>query len=224
MRKMLLALMVLGSVHALIAQTETPEPNPPFRPAEARSVADIETVNPCVVPGTVVLDLLITATGEVQKIEVRRDLACFTQVAIQAVKDWKFSPATFAGKPMASRMPVAVTFDPVASSGPVPLTPPVHQSAGAIQAEFQPAEVTRAAFPHLHPGYALVAGAVVLEATLGTKGDVEETKVLLDLPPFTTQAKAVVGDWRFIPATFNGHPVRSKILLVFVSPPVSNIP
>jgi outer membrane biosynthesis protein TonB len=168
----------------------------------------------------VVLDAVITETGEVQELEVRRDVACFTQVAVHAVKDWKFFPATFAGKAIASRMPVVVTFESQTSApNPYPLPKLVPQTAAAVQAEFQPAEVTRAGFPPFHPGYTLAEGTVVLEVTLSAKGEAEEIKVLRDLPPFTENAKAVVGDWRFMPATFNGHPIRSKILLAFVSPP-----
>jgi hypothetical protein len=87
--------------------------------------------------------------------------------------------------------------------------------------EFQPAEVTSAGFPPFHPGYTFAEATVFLEVTLSVKGEVEEIKVLRDLPPFTAEAHAVVGDWRLMPATFNGHPIRSNILLAFVSPLVS---
>jgi len=221
MRRMLLAMLVFGTAYPLTSQTETLRVRPPFQPAEVRSVTDIPSNNTCVVTGTVVLDALIAETGEVQGVEVRRNVACFTQVAIQAVKDWKFSPATFAGKAIASRVPVAVTFESQTSApNPFPLPKLLPQTAAAVQAEFQPAYVTRAGFPRFHPGYTFAEGAVVLEVTLNAKGEAEKITVIRDLPPFTANAKAVVGDWRFMPATFNGHPIRSKILLAFVSPPV----
>ena len=81
--------------------------------------------------------------------------------------------------------------------------------------------MTRAGFPGFHPGYTFAEGTVALEVTLSAKGEPEEIKVLRDLPPFTANAKAVVADWRFMPATYNGHPIRSKILLAFVAPPVN---
>ena len=220
MLRMLLAILVFGTAYALPAQTGTLGVAPLFQPVEARSVTDIPSKNPCAVPGTVVLNALITETGKVQDVEVRRDIACFTQVAVQAVEDWRFAPATFGGKVIVSRMPVAVTFESQTwAPNPFPLPKLVPQTAAAIQAAFQPAEVTRAAFPPFHPGYTLTEGTVVLEVALSAKGDAEEIKVLRDLPPFTANAKAVLEDWRFMPATFNGHPVRSKILLAFVSPP-----
>lgn len=216
---MLLAVLVFVTAHALIAHTEPLRERPPFQPAEAASVTGIPYI-PCGVPGIVVLDALVTATGAVQDVEVRRNIACLTQIAVQAVKDWKFSPATLAGKAIASRMPVAVTFESQTSApNPFPLSKLAPQTAAAVQAEFQPAEVIRAGLPPFHSGYTFAEGIVALEVTLSAKGEAEEIKVVRDVPPFTATAKAVVADWRFMPATFNGHPVRSRILLAFVSPP-----
>ena len=224
MKLLLLAMMVLGSVHALIAQTEVPKEKPPFQSVETLSVTDIPALNSCVAIGTVILDVLITDTGEVQKVEVRRDIACLTQLAVHAVEDWKFSPATLEGKAIASRVPVAVTFRPPSPfADPVPFPALISQSEAAIQAEFQPAEVIHAEFPK-YAVSTFAAGAVVLEVTLNEKGEAGEAKVLRDLPPFTEEAKAVVAEWRFMAATFNGKPVPSKIVLAIVSPPPASLP
>jgi hypothetical protein len=168
-----------------------------------------------------VLDALITEAGEVQKVEIRRDIACLTQVAIHAVSDWKFSPATYAGKAIASRMPVAVTFTPLSYTDPDPLPTLIPQTEAAIQAEFQPAEVTRAAFPPYFAATMVILRDVVLEVPLSAKGKAQEAKVLRGFSPLTENAKAVVRDWRFMPATFNGHPVPSKIVLAFVFQPLA---
>jgi len=229
MRRMLLAIMVLGSAQALTAQTVTSRVKPPVQPAETLSVTDIPVPFSCAADGTVVLDAVITETGEVQEVEVRRDLACLTQLAVQAVEDWKFSPATLAGKAIASRMPVAVSFHPAPLAGttitsgmPLALPALIPQTEAAIQADLQPAEVTRAAFPK-YPYDTFVAGSVTLEVSLDEKGEAEKVRVLRDLPPLTEETTAVVGDWRFMPATFNGRPIQSKIVLAFVfRPPIVN--
>ena len=224
MRRLPLAMMVFASACALSAQTEPLEVNPSFQPAQARSVIDIP-YTPCSACGTVVLDALITETGDVKAVEVRRDTACLTQTAVQAIKQWKFTPATIAGKPIASRMPVAVTFESQLSApNPSPLPKLVPQTPAAIQAEFQPAEVTRAASPPFHAGYAVVQGTAALEVTLSAKGEVENVNIIRNVPPFTQTAEAVLKDWRFMPATYNGHPIESKILLAFVSPPYVYVP
>ncbi len=222
MWRLLVAMMVLGSAHALTAQTETVRPKPPFQSAETLSVTDVTV--PAAGFGTVVLDVLVTETGEIQKVEVRRGIALLAPLAVQAVEGWKFSPATLAGKAIASRMPVAVTFRPPSLlAAPVPLPALIPQSDAAIQAEFQPAEVLHAAFPE-YPANAVISGTVVLEVTLSAKGEAEEVKVLRDLPPLTAEAKAVVGNFRFMAATFNGDPVRSKIVLAFVFTAILSYP
>ncbi|MFZ0963644.1 MAG: energy transducer TonB [Terriglobia bacterium] len=227
MRRLLLATMLLASALALAAQTETPEEEKPsFRPAETLSVSNITYPLTSVVYGTVVLDVLITEAGKIQRVEVRRDIPSLTQPAVSAVKEWEFSPATLEEKAISSRMPVAVTFCPPAPyADPVPLPPLLPQSQEAIQAEFQPAEVLHAVFPlPKYPATTLLAGAAVLEVTLSAKGEAEEVKVLRDLPPLTAPAQAVVKDWRFMPAAFNGKPVPSKTVIVFVAGPLINLP
>jgi hypothetical protein len=154
-------------------------------------------------------------------VEVRRDIPSLTEPAVSAVEGWTFSPASLEGRAMASRVPVAVTYRPALwYTDPVPLPALIPQTEAAIQAEFQPAVVTHSAFPR-YPADAVIAGSVVLEVTLSAKGKVEgEAKVLRDLPPLTEQAKAVVADWRFMPAAYNGKPVDSKIVMAFVFRPL----
>ena len=213
-------MMVLGSSQALSAQAETSKPKPSFQPAETLSVTEITLPMKCAMSwGFVVLDALISETGKVRGVEVRRDIACLTPLAVQAVEKWKFSPATFAGQPIASRVPVAVTFRPPGLLfDQVPLPKPKPKTEAAIQAEFQPAEVLRGIFP-ANGASDIPLGTVVLEVTLSEKGEAEEVKVIRDLPYHTAEAKSALGAWRFMPATFNGTPVRSKMVLAFVSQP-----
>lgn len=211
-------MVVFAGALPLTAQSETASERFPYHPAETISATDITV--PVAGNGTVVLDALLNDKGEVQKIELRRDIPLLTPLAVQAVQEWKFSPATRDGKAFASRMPVAVTFRPPGSAAPVPLPALIPQSYAAIQAEFQAAQVTRAVFPR-YPDTTVVAGAVVLEVTLSEKGEAENVKVLRDLPPLTDEAKAVVGSFQFMAATFNGKPIPSKIVLAFVSQPLA---
>jgi hypothetical protein len=63
---------------------------------------------------------------------------------------------------------------------------------------------------------------VVLEATLSAAGKIKDVKVIQDVPNATADAKASLEGWRFMAATLNGHPVTSKIVLVFVFRPPAN--
>jgi TonB family protein len=61
--------------------------------------------------GVVVLQALITANGDVQKIEIlRSDHALFAKSAIDAVSQWKYRPARLNGKPVAVYFQVTVVF------------------------------------------------------------------------------------------------------------------
>ena len=194
-----------------------------YHPAEAESVGDVVRPLRSVAIGTVVLDVAISADGEVKNIQVRRAIASVTEVAVQAVKSWKFHAAQSKGKPVASRITVAVTFNPQSVTfPPVALTPLIHQDDEArIQSAFQPPEVTWATFPSTLTS---AVGAVVLEVTVDEKGESQETKILRELAPHTEGAVRAVGDWEFMPATLNGKPVKAKVILAFVfpPPPISN--
>jgi hypothetical protein len=220
MRRLLLVATLVACASAVTAQTPPDSDQPPFHPAQTVSVSDIIMPAGCASNGTVVLDALITEKGKPQALEVRRDVDCITQLATDAVKDWEFSPATLDGKVVASKIVVAVTLCPAGSiTDPVQLQSLKPQSDAAIQAEFQPPEVMRAKFP-TYPFATTVAGTVVLEVNLSDKGKAGSVKVLQDLPPLTTQAEAVVGDWEFMAATDNGHPIPAKVVLAFIMRPL----
>jgi TonB family protein len=61
--------------------------------------------------GTVVLDLVVDADGLPRDIRVSLPLSPeFDGAALDAVKKWKFSPATKDGKPVATQIKVEVSF------------------------------------------------------------------------------------------------------------------
>jgi hypothetical protein len=216
MKRLLLALMILGITSAFSAQDVAPEDDLSFKPAEALTVTDIQVPSFPASAGTVVLDAVISETGKMERVEVRRDLGYFTQLSTDSVKGWTFSPAKMAGKAITSRLPIAVTFrPPFMAADPVPLPQFVPQSDAAIQAEFQPAEVLFATFP-LYPRVTVISGTVILEVTLSADGKAEGVRALRDVPPLTDEAEAVVGNWRYMAATWNGRAVRSKIVMAFL--------
>lgn len=63
--------------------------------------------------GTVWLQAIITETGDVEAVTVirapRPDLG-FSEAAMEAVREWKYQPGTFQGKPAKVRMTVKVAF------------------------------------------------------------------------------------------------------------------
>lgn len=198
---------------------------PHFQPAEAVSVNEVTKPFRSIASGTVVLDVMISEKGEVRNVQVRRDIVSLTEEAVHSVRTWKFEPAKFDDKAVASRITVAVTFNPASAlAANVPLPPLIHQDDEArIYSSFQPPEVTCATFP-TYPVDAIWPGTVVIEATINEAGKVQSTKVLRDLPPFTAKAIRAVEDWRFMPASLNGRPLKSKAILAFVFPALPSSP
>lgn len=188
-----------------------------FQPAEGLSVSDIPSQPLSAQNGALVLDVQVSETGEVEDIEVRRDLAPLTKEAIRSVKTWKFQPAKVEGRFVASRITVAVNFNPLSDySEDVPLSPLIlHADETRVKSRFQPADVAFAAMPG-YPGDAFNSGTVVLAVTVSEKGKTDGTKVLRDAPPFTAKALQAAADWKFVPATLNGKPIQSTAILAFV--------
>jgi TonB family protein len=80
-------------------QTYAPEPTYPKKERKARHM------------GIVILGLVVGSDGLPRDITVSRPLSPdFDKAAIDAVKKWKFSPATKDGKPVATQVNVEVSF------------------------------------------------------------------------------------------------------------------
>jgi TonB family protein len=60
--------------------------------------------------GTVVLRVNVDEMGRVEKTIAVRRIASLTSPAVHAVKEWKFKPAEFDGKPLASSIALAFVF------------------------------------------------------------------------------------------------------------------
>jgi TonB family protein len=79
--------------------TYSPDPKYPKKESKARH------------RGTVILDLVVDADGLPRDIKVSRPLSPeFDEAALDAVKNWKFSPASKDGRPIATQIKVEVSF------------------------------------------------------------------------------------------------------------------
>jgi outer membrane biosynthesis protein TonB len=79
----------------------------------------------------------------------------------------------------------------------------------------QPAQVVSASnvpYPFQTPA----EGIVVIKVSLDTRGDVTASVVLSDIPPLTKVAQSALRSWRFKPASLNGAPIASQLLIAFV--------
>jgi TonB family protein len=68
--------------------------------------------------GTVILEASINDAGKAQSTKVLRDVPPFTAMAIQAIKDWSFIPATLKGRPVESKVVLVFCFRPRGNNWP----------------------------------------------------------------------------------------------------------
>ena len=81
-----------------------------YAPAGIRIAAYPDYPWNVVASGTVVLQVSIDAAGRAGAIETIRGIVPLTAHATRAVKGWRFEPATWNGKPVASKVAIAFVF------------------------------------------------------------------------------------------------------------------
>jgi TonB family protein len=89
---------------------ELPKIDTPFFPPEVISVKGAIVGNALVGDGTVVLQVKINSSGELNYASVVRNSPSFTPLALKAIQEWKFAPGIFGDAPISSTMPVAFVF------------------------------------------------------------------------------------------------------------------
>ena len=62
------------------------------------------------IEGVVVLDAVIDATGRVTDVRVTRSIQALDQAAIDAVRQWRFTPTLLNGEPVSILLTVTVRF------------------------------------------------------------------------------------------------------------------
>ena len=102
------------------AATPPPPPQPPVRPGgNIRPPQKIHNVAPTYPPlaqaarvsGVVMLDALIGEDGSVRDVKVMRSVPLLDAAAIEAVRQWRFTPTLLNGLPVQVIMTVTVTFN-----------------------------------------------------------------------------------------------------------------
>jgi protein TonB len=99
-----------------------PPPPKPERPVPAgelvqmpRRLVDVRPVYPDLarrarVEGTVVLEAVLDRSGRVSRVQVVKSMPLLDQAAIDAVRQWRYTPSTLHGIPIEVLMTVTVTF------------------------------------------------------------------------------------------------------------------
>jgi outer membrane biosynthesis protein TonB len=207
------------SILLMILTVQSASSAPDFLSGTVSSASNITFPINSTTTGIVTLAVNLDATGQFQNVEVVRDVPSLTNVALTAVKTWSFTPASLDGQPVASVIPVSVVFNPFNPAGVGSVSPsiPLTQAPPTPTSGYAPAQIITASFA-TYPVNSLASGAVVLDVTVGNTGSVVKIHAVRALNPLTPQAIKAVKTWKFSPATFQGMPIISHVVIAFVFP------
>lgn len=101
------------------APPEPPKPQGPVRvamlPESPHKVVDVHPVYPEIaraarVEGTVILEAVLDTNGHVTQLKVLRSVPLLDQAALDAVRQWRYSPSIYYGRPVSVLMTITVRF------------------------------------------------------------------------------------------------------------------
>jgi hypothetical protein len=170
----------------------------------------------------VLLELKVSANGDVSAIATLRDGPPFTEGLREAVGRWRFEPAREAGAPVAAAVLVAGVFRPPVLTGGTRSPSPLPLEARPACDELPlPVEAVTPLYPPLGVG----DRAVLAEAWVEQDGHVAALRILEGDGAFAGAASEAARRWRFRPACRAGAPLPARAYLVFgfrapVVPPV----
>ena len=190
------------------------------KPAGVLSGPDIPYPVQSVADGVVVVDVSLDSTGAVTGVKVVRDVLSLTSPVTSSIPSWKFSPALSQGSPVASVVRIAIAFRPRSYFATGPVFDPVPPQGASDHDRLSIAPgIVSAAYPQ-YPVNAAMPGTVIVQALVGQRGGVQRTKVVRDLPPFSSFALNALSRWRLQPATLDGKPVPCNLAIAFVFAPL----
>ncbi len=170
------------------------------------------------VTGVVVLEAVIDETGKVGDITVLRGLPFgLSEAAVDAVRQWKFEPATKGDDPVPVLFNLTMNFrlsseEPAEGAVTIPKSTEGNGKDDVLRVGGN--VIAPRLLHRVDPQYTgearfnRVAGIVIIEAHIDDLGRVVETKILKNLPFGLGEAAAdAVRLWTFEPATVEGRPV-----------------
>jgi len=194
---------------------------PKFVPPVLVTASDIPYPLATIASGIVTLAVNLDAAGQLENVQVLRDIPSLTDPVVKAIKMWTFAPGQLDGSPVPSSINVSVVFNPAALQSPS-LSIPTVQPAPSNPQGYMPAEISAASYA-TYPPNSVATGAVVLNVIVGESDQVQKVTAIRAIPSLTSQAIAAVDRWSFNSGTFQGKAIHSNLIIAFVfrSPIVS---
>ena len=197
-----------------------------FKAAELTSATDVQFPAGSIASGIVVVDVSLNSKGEVSGTKVQRDIASLTAVATSSIQFWKYRPASVDGDLQNSVLRAAFAFRPNAIFAASPMFEPLQRSQDAradAKSGYIPPDILAVAYP-AYPIDAATVGAVVVQVNVDAEGKITGVKAIRSYNPFNRFSLEAARKWKFGPASFDGQPVASSIVIAFVysQPNVAN--
>ena len=173
--------------------------------------------------GLIILSIVVGKNGEVQEVTVVRGDkgdSRLNSAAVDAVRQWRYEPYVFQGKPIIVRTTVLLRMpksesaveEPVRVGGRIMESRLIHR----VEPEY-PAELKEA-----RP-----SGQVMLSIVIGKNGEVQHVEVLRGdegNPGLNSTAANAVSQWRYKPFLLNGIPVPVRTTVVVRFPHDAFVP
>jgi protein TonB len=113
-----------GEIGGIAPPPPLPPPDPPkpaspvrvaLLPEPPRKIADARPIYPEIaraahVEGTVVLECVIDPTGRITQLRVIRSVPLLDQAALDAVRQWRYTPSLYGGRPVSVLMTITIRF------------------------------------------------------------------------------------------------------------------
>lgn len=156
------------------------------------------------IEGKVVLDVTVGEDGTVGKITVTEGVPewpSLEESAQEAVRQWKFEPATEGGEPVEMSVAIPVMFG-------------LDASKQTAEADTAPELVNESVIKPEYPEDARkdgVSGKVLLDVVIkkdGSPGKISVKQGIPGYPSFGEKAVEAVSQWKFKPATKDGEPIE----------------
>jgi TonB family protein len=207
-----LAILLAAPLHS------RPPKTPQFLPPDISTASDIAYPVDTLAAGAVTLLLSLDRSAHIQTTMVMRDFQPLTGSVQSAVQNWTFTPASLNGQPVSSNLSVTVIFNIFNPAGgaayqSLVLAPP--QTPVPDASQYIPPQITMASFAN-YPESSVSKGTVVLDVTVGKGGQAKKIRVVQGVQTLTQQAINAVKTWSFNPATIQGQPIASQIVIAFV--------
>jgi protein TonB len=108
-----------GGSPIVMQPPEPPRPNVPVRvadlPVSPRKIVDVRPLYPDIarvarVEGTIIMEAVLDTSGRVTQLRVLKSVPLLDQAALDAVRQWRYTPSLYGGRPVSVLMTITVRF------------------------------------------------------------------------------------------------------------------